>query len=132
MGYLRQVNRRYQIGNTFLLRWFEDNKQTLDWEDTTQQPSDEATLRIYEEEPSDDVTESQKGRGLDPENEWLYEKMLELSQRGGIRELEKVRKQMLGDDWYNEWRKRKKERGANSGLTKNSYRKALTRLVKKG
>lgn len=47
LGYLRKVDTTLQIGNTFLLYWFQDHEQELDWCDTKQQPSDDATADLY-------------------------------------------------------------------------------------
>ncbi len=47
LGYLRRVDEDWQIGNTFLLYWFQDHEHDLDWLDTNQQPSDNATADLY-------------------------------------------------------------------------------------
>jgi len=135
LGYLRQVDGCYQIGNTFLLRWFEDNKETLDWQDRTQQPSDEATLGMYEKEPSDDIIQTPSkrpgGRHLSKENKWLYQKILELrtDKTGRTREWENIYALMRkGEDYFDKWRKIRVGSGRS---TRESFRKALKRMIDK-
>lgn len=49
LGYLRRgQNNTFQIGNTFLLNWFLDSHQTLNWDEPSpQQPSDDAAGLLY-------------------------------------------------------------------------------------
>lgn len=110
LGYLRQVNGCYEIGNTFLLRWFEDNEKTLDWQDRTQQPSDKATEALYGER---ETQKSKAGRPRDPDNVWANEQVNLLGR--------KPREVKL------EWVKRRKVRGTYDSLAdpNDTFRKAI-------